>query len=297
MENIGDLINRQEWLEPVETALDAMAEVALNQKNAIAQQVRNFLHGTWLGHPLHPVITDVPLGAWTASTALDVYELSTGDETFAPGADVAVGIGLIGAGVAAVAGLNDWQFTKSGDRGVGNRPKRVGALHAILNISATLCYLGSWWQRRNGNRREGIITGLGGLLVSIGGAYLGGHLVYQEKIGVNHAPQELPAKFVAVMKEDDLPEGKLKKADANGTPVMLVRHGGRIFALAEKCAHLGGPLSGGKLERESVRCPWHGSLFALEDGRALEGPTAFAQPCLETRVRAGKIEVRGRRLS
>ena len=290
MENIGDLINRQEWLEPVETALDATAEFTLNQKNTVAQQVRNFLHGTWLGHPLHPVLTDVPLGAWTTASALDLYELSTGDETFAPGADAAVGIGLIGAGAAAIAGLNDWQFTN-------DKPKRVGALHAIVNISATFCYLGSWWQRRNGNRKEGIISGLAGFVLSMAGAYLGSDLVYKEKIGVNHAPQHLPSKFVAVMDDEDLPEGKLKKANANETPIVLVRREGRIFALAEKCSHLGGPLSEGKLEGNRVRCPWHGSLFSLEDGRAIEGPTAFAQPCFETRVRAGKIEVRERRFA
>ena len=290
MNDIGDLINRQDWLEPIETALDATAEVTLNQKNAVAQQIRNLLHGTWLGHPLHPVITDVPIGAWSVSTALDLYELSSSDETFSPGADMAVGIGLIGAGAAAVVGLNDWQFTN-------DKPKRVGALHAILNIGATVCYLGSWWQRRNGNRKEGIATGLAGFLLSMAGAYLGGHLVFKEKIGVNHAPQELPMKFVPVMDDAELPDGFLRKAEANGTPVVLLRHDGKIFALAEKCSHLGGPLGEGKLEGDRVRCPWHGSLFSLEDGRAIEGPTAFPQPCFETRVRAGKIKVRARRFA
>ena len=290
MESIGDLINEQKWLKPVETALDATAEVALNQKNPVAQLVRNVLHGTWLGHPLHPVITDVPIGAWSVSTALDLYELSTGDEALAAGADAAVGIGLIGAGAAAVAGLNDWQFTN-------DKPKRVGALHAIVNIGATLCYLGSWWQRRNGQRREGIITGLAGFCLTMAGAYLGGHLVYKEKIGVNHAPQELPRKFVPVMDENDLPEGKLKKGEVEDIAIVLMRRGEQIFALADTCSHLGGPLSEGKIEGMCVRCPWHGSLFSFEDGRAIEGPTAFPQPCFETRVRAGKIEVREQRFA
>jgi nitrite reductase/ring-hydroxylating ferredoxin subunit/uncharacterized membrane protein len=297
MESIGDLINEQKWLKPVETALDATAEVTLNQKNPVAQQVRNVLHGTWLGHPLHPVITDVPIGAWSASTALDLYELSTGDETFSPGADAAVAIGLIGAAGAAVAGLNDWQFANSGDPGIGNKPKRIGALHAVLNITATLCYLGSWFQRRNGQRREGIITGLAGFCLTMAGAYLGGHLVFKERIGVDHAPQELPTKFVPVMDEDDLPEGKLKKAKVSDVPIVMVRRAGRIFALADTCAHMGGPLSEGKLEGLCIRCPWHGSLFSFEDGSAIEGPTAFPQPCFETRVRAGKIEVRERRFA
>ena len=271
MESIGDLVNEQKWLKPVETALGATAEVALNQKNPVAQKVRNFLHGTWLGHPLHPVITDVPLGAWTVSTVFDLYELSAGDETYSPGADTAVGIGLIGAGAAAVAGLNDWQFTN-------DKPKRVGALHAILNISATLCYLGSWWQRRNGQRHEGLFAGLFGFMLTASGVYLGGNLVFKEKIGVSHAPQELPAKFTPVMDEKDLLEGKLKKATADDIPIVIVRKGGHILALADKCAHLGGPLSEGKLEGMCVRCPWHGSLFSLEDGTSIEGPTAFPQP-------------------
>jgi nitrite reductase/ring-hydroxylating ferredoxin subunit/uncharacterized membrane protein len=297
MEEIGDLINQQGWLGPVEVVLDSAAEIALNQKNPVMTQVRNFLHGIWLGHPLHPVLTDVPLGAWSVSTALDLYELSTGDETFSPGADVAVGIGLIGAGAAAVAGLNDWQFTKSGDPGIGNKPRRVGALHALLNVGATVCYLGSWWQRRQGDREAGIASGLAGFCLSMLGAYLGGHLVYKQKIGVNRAPQALPSKFIAVMNEKDLPEGKLKRADLDDMPIVIVRRGETIFALAEACSHLGGPLSEGKLEGNSVRCPWHGSRFSLGTGQALEGPTAFAQPCFETRVRNGKIEIRGRRFS
>ena len=265
MESIGDLINEQKWLKPVETALDATAEVTLNQKNPVAQQVRNLLHGTWLGHPLHPVITDVPIGAWSTSTALDLYELSTGDDTFAPGADAAVGIGLIGAGAAAVAGLNDWQFTN-------DKPKRVGALHAILNIGATLCYLGSWFQRRNGQRREGIVTGLAGFCLSMAGAYLGGHLVFKEKIGVNHAPQELPTKFVPVMDEDDLPEGKLKKAECGGHPGRTPASWWTNLCSRRHMFAFGRAVVGRKVGGFVCAMPlaWL-ALFVWRDGRAMEG--------------------------
>src|SRR5438105_9531268 len=108
MDKIGDLIARQNWLKPVETVLGAVADTTFNKLMPFSQKVRNFLHGTWLGHPLHPVLTDVPIGAWTAAATLDAYELSTGDETFAPGADIAVGVGLLGAVGAAMSGLNDW---------------------------------------------------------------------------------------------------------------------------------------------------------------------------------------------
>jgi nitrite reductase/ring-hydroxylating ferredoxin subunit len=127
------------------------------------------------------------------------------------------------------------------------------------------------------------------------GAYLGGHLVYNERIGVNHAPEELPDKFVPVMKESELPENKMCKADADGIPIFVVRRGGRIFALAEKCSHLGGPLAEGELDGETVTCPWHGSKFSIEDGSVLVGPATYAQPCFEVRVRDGQIEVRAPR--
>src|SRR5439155_18279017 len=120
MEQIDEIINQFQRLGPVEKSLDAVAEATLNQKNSFMQQVRNFLHGTWLGHPLHPVITDVPLGAWTTAAVFELYEFASGDKKFYRGADMPVGIGLIGAAGAAVAGLNDWQFTN-------DKPKRVGA--------------------------------------------------------------------------------------------------------------------------------------------------------------------------
>ena len=289
VQEIGELIDEMEWLEPVEQSLSAVAEATLNQQNGVMLQVRNFLHGTWLGHPLHPVITDVPLGAWTTAAVLDLYELSTDDEKFSRGADVAVGIGLLGAVGAAVAGINDWQFTTG-------KPKRVGALHAIFNLAATGCYVASWFERKNGRRRSGIATGLTGFALSMAGAWLGGHLVYKEKIGVNHAPDELPEKFLPVMPLEDLAEGILHKARVGELDLVLFRRGTRVFALANTCAHLGGPLNEGRLEGLSVRCPWHGSRFSLESGRVLEGPAAFDQPCFTVRIRKGMVEVRDARL-
>ncbi len=285
MDKLGDLISRQGWLEPVEKVLGKVADTLFLKGVPFGEKLRNFFHGTWLGHPLHPVITDVPIGAWTAATVLDVYELATGDDRFAGGADVAVGIGLVGAAGAALSGLNDWNYTYE-------KPRRVGAMHAVINIAATACYVGSWWQRRNGCRNSGLATGFLGFGLSTVGAYLGGHLVYNERIGVNHAPEELPEKFVPVMEESALPENKMIKGNADGVPVLVVKRGGRIFVMAEKCSHLGGPLSEGEFDGETVTCPWHFSKFSIEDGSVLVGPATYAQPCFEVRVRDGQIEVR-----
>jgi nitrite reductase/ring-hydroxylating ferredoxin subunit len=131
------------------------------------------------------------------------------------------------------------------------------------------------------------------LIISGVSAYLGGHLVYKKKIGVDHtADYSPPDDFVPVLAEAELPENQLRRVNANSMPVLLVRRGGRIYAIAETCSHLGGPLSEGQLEDTSVRCPWHGSCFSLEDGRVLEGPSVHAQPVLEVRLRDGQIEVR-----
>lgn len=288
MDKLGDFINRQKWLEPVETVLGAVADALFLKDVPFGQKLRDAFHGTWFGHPLHPAITDVPLGAWTAATVLDLYEIATGDDGLARGADVAVNLGLLGAAGAAVTGLNDWNPTYG-------KPRRVGALHALTNIAATACYLGSWWQRRSGCRRAGLTTGFAGYALSLVGAYLGGHLVFDERIGVNHAPEELPEDFVAVAKESELPEGKMVKAEAKGVPVMVVKSGGRIFALAETCSHLGGPLSEGEFDGETVTCPWHQSKFSIEDGSIRAGPAVYQQPCFEVRVRDGQVEVRAPR--
>lgn len=288
MDKAGDFINGQKWLEPVETALGAVADTLLNKKKPFMQKVRNFLHGTWLGHPIHPAITDVPVGAWTVAAVFDTYELATGDETLHRAADLAVGIGLIGAAGAAITGLTDWSDTYE-------KPRRVGALHAVINLTATALYLGSWWQRRHGCRHVGLTSGLIGYACTLTGAWLGGHLVYNERIGVNHAPEELPNKYTPVMPEADLPENKLFKAEVDQIPIVLFKRDGRIFVLAEKCSHLGGPMAEGKVEGDTIVCPWHDSRFALEDGRVIDGPAVYQQPCFEVRVREGQIEVRAPR--
>jgi nitrite reductase/ring-hydroxylating ferredoxin subunit/uncharacterized membrane protein len=288
MDKLGDFISRQKWLEPIEAVLGVVADTLFLKDLRIGEKLRNFFHGTWFGHPLHPAITDVPLGAWTAASVLDVYELSTGDKSLKPGADFAVGLGLIGAAGAALTGLNDWNYTYE-------KPRKVGALHAVINLTATACYFVSWWQRRHGRRAAGLTSGFAGYACSIAGAYLGGHLVYNERIGVNHAPEELPNKFVPLMQESELPEGTLCKAKAGNIPVIVVRRGERIFVMAEKCSHLGGPLSEGEFDGATVTCPWHYSKFAIGDGRILVGPAVYRQPCFEVRVRDGRVEARAPR--
>jgi nitrite reductase/ring-hydroxylating ferredoxin subunit/uncharacterized membrane protein len=284
---ISEFLDEQDWLEAVDSALQTTADATINQGGEDAQKLREKMHGYWLGHPVHPVITDVPIGAWTVTALLDIVGMMRGDGKWDKGADAALNIGLLGAVGAALTGLNDWQATDGS-------PRRTGSAHAMFNITATVLYLVSRWLRFRGRRGAGRTLGLIGYGFMSAGAFLGGHLVYEQKIGVNHAPDidELPEEWTPVLAESELAEGKPARVEADGVRVLLVRRGQQIFAIGEVCAHLGGPLAEGRLEGNCVRCPWHGSLFSLESGRCIEGPSAYPQPRFETRVREGQIEVR-----
>jgi nitrite reductase/ring-hydroxylating ferredoxin subunit/uncharacterized membrane protein len=283
-----DLVERQDWLEPVADKVASAVSSAYEACGPVGTKVANFLHGTWLGHPLHSVLTDVPIGSWTAALVLDALDEISGREEFGRAADTAVTVGLVGAVGSAVTGLTDWRHTDG-------KARRVGMMHAMLNTSAALLYTTSLVLRRRDERRAGRGFALLGYAISSAAAYLGGHLVYEQMIGVDHtADKRPPSQFVPVLAESELGENMPRRVEADGMPVLLVRRGSRIYAMAETCSHMGGPLAEGRLEDDCVRCPWHSSLFALEDGRVIEGPSVHPQPDLETRIRGGQIEVRAR---
>jgi len=279
-------VEQQEVLDQLSDKIQPLVSNAFESTGPAGREVKNFLHGTWLGHPLHPALTDVPLGAWTAALALDAMESISGRKELGAGADAAIAVGLVGAAGAAVTGLTDWSETNG-------RARKVGLLHGLLNVGATALYATSLVLRRKDMRGAGRGFAMLGYAVSSTAAYLGGHLVFSEQIGVNHAAaQEMPKEFVPVLADAELREGEMKRVDAGGVPVLLVRREGEVCALANTCSHLGGPLAEGKLEGDVVQCPWHGSRFNVKDGSVVDGPATFAQPCVETRVRESQIEVR-----
>jgi len=279
-------VERQEVLDQLSDKIQPLVSNAFESTGPAGREVKNFLHGTWLGHPLHPALTDVPLGAWTAALTLDAMETISGRKELGAGADAAIAVGLVGAAGAAVTGLTDWSETNG-------RARKVGLLHGLLNVGATALYATSLVLRRKDMRGAGRGFAMLGYAVSSTAAYLGGHLVFSEQIGVNHAAaQELPKEFVPVLADAEFRESEMKRVDAGGVPVLLVRRAGEVCALANTCSHLGGPLSEGKLEGDVVQCPWHGSRFNVRDGSVVDGPATFPQPCFEARVREGQIEVR-----
>jgi nitrite reductase/ring-hydroxylating ferredoxin subunit/uncharacterized membrane protein len=284
-QRIVDTVAKQAWLNPPSQALQQAVAKTYQAGGATGQRIANFLHGTWLGVPLHPVLTDVPVGAWTVALVLDTLDTLRGDDKYADGADAAITIGLVGAVGAAAAGLTDWHQTHG-------RPLRLGFVHGVMNISAALLYSLALTLRKRGARGAGKGIALGAYSLAGLSAHLGGDLVYQDQIGVTHAePVEEPLEYTAVMAESELPQGEPRNVTVGERTVMLVRQDGQVYALDARCSHLGGPLAEGKLEDGSVQCPWHGSRFALRDGRILQGPAAIPQPCFKTRVRNEQIEV------
>ena len=252
-----------------------------------ATPVKNALSGTWFGHPLRPVLTDLPIGAWTMAAVLDV----AGGSPSAGAARRLVGTGAVAALPAAAAGWADWSDTYGADQ-------RVGLVHALGNLAATFLQMGSYLCRRRGHRGAGVAlsaVALGAVTVT---GYLGGHLSYIRGVGVNHTAFEEPATdWVDVASLDDLPpDGRPLRALAKGVPLMLVRHAGEdVVALSATCTHAGGPLDEGKMLDGSVRCPRHGSVFRLADGKVLRGPASTTQPVWKARIQGERVEVRSGR--
>lgn len=271
-------------------AIDRVAEPlskavrdAYDAAGPFGQQAKDALHGVWLRHPLHPVLTDVPIGAWTTALALDAA--APGDPGMRRAATFAIGVGLAGAVGAAVTGLTDWSETDGESR-------RAGLIHGLLNVTATAMFAAAFARRSRSSHEGGRVCAWMGYTIAMGAAYLGGDLVFRQRIGVTHADGTLPEDFTPVLDSGALPENAMRRARAGDTDVLLVRQHGRVCALVHACAHLGGPLSEGTLKDGSVVCPWHGSEFALDDGRVLTGPAAHSQPCLVVRERDGRIEVK-----
>ncbi|MGE5055451.1 MAG: DUF2231 domain-containing protein, partial [Acidobacteriota bacterium] len=275
--------------KPMEEKLQKLLDKALYANgSSSAQKIRNFLNGTWLGEPLHVVLTDVPIGAWTVAIIFDALDLIRKRRQFSLAADTSIAVGLLGAAGAAITGITDWSD-------VDPPARRLGLIHGLLNVGVTALFATSFFLRKKNLRTGGRVSAALGYGFMSFSAHLGGKLVYEQRVGVDRtAGESFPDDFTAILAESKLPESTPTRAMFEGVPILLVRRGQRVFALAETCSHFSGPLSEGKLVGDSIECPYHASRFALDDGRVTNGPAVHPQPCLEVRVRSGQIEVRKR---
>jgi nitrite reductase/ring-hydroxylating ferredoxin subunit/uncharacterized membrane protein len=283
---ISEYVENQTWLDKLSNPLQSWLLKLFGQPGEPNRKIKDMLNGTWLGHSVHPMLTDIPLGAWTGTALLDIAALS-GNKGIEDSADLSLVLGLLGATGAAVTGVTDWSDLDGTDR-------RVGMMHGLLNGSITLMYVVSLIMRRTGKRQTGVALSTLGYLASLFSAYLGGEMVFAKGVGVNHVAWEGGSDdYIAVMDAADLQAGKLTRVDVAGIPAVLLKQGKAIYAIAATCSHLGGPLDEGELrEGNVVQCPWHGSCFSMTDGSVVHGPAVYAQPTFSVRVRNGKIELR-----
>jgi nitrite reductase/ring-hydroxylating ferredoxin subunit len=277
---------RETVAEKIETlsALDAVAEPLQQAVRAVIpnrSKAKDALSGTWLGHPVHPPLTDLVVGSWTSALLLDLL----GGEGAEDAAERLVGVGVLAALPTALAGLSDWADVRGGSR-------RVGTLHAIGNTTALTLHVLSWFARRSGNRSGGILlSGLGVGAASFS-AWLGGHLAFGRGVGVNEtAFDSAPTEWTAVLDEHELEDGALVGVHLASTPLLLVRRGDQLHALDDRCSHRGCSLHEGKLEDDLVVCRCHGSTFRL-DGSIVRGPATAPQPRYDVRANDGRIEIR-----
>jgi nitrite reductase/ring-hydroxylating ferredoxin subunit/uncharacterized membrane protein len=248
-------------------------------------KAKDVLAGTWMAHPTHPMLTDVTIGAWTSAAILDV----AGGEGARAGADMLVGIGILSAVPTAITGLSDLtDIVDSEERG-------LGTAHALANIGGLALWTLSYLARKMGRRRAGMALSMAGTLVTTGAGFLGGHLSYRKGVGVDQTTFDHRfEEWTPAMEDHELHEGQPRRVMVSGTNVFLYRSGERIHALANRCSHRSGPLHKGSVQETSVTCPWHLSVFRLEDGAVLRGPATAPQPSYEVRIQDGTIEIRER---
>jgi nitrite reductase/ring-hydroxylating ferredoxin subunit/uncharacterized membrane protein len=250
-------------------------------------KLKDALSGSWLGHALHPFLTDLPIGTWTSATLLDVV----GGEESAAAADRLIGAGVLASLPTAVTGATEWADTERSDENV----RRLGVVHAAANVVALGFFAASLVARRRGDRGRGKALSLAGMGALTVGGHLGGHLSYAKGVGVDQTTfEERPTEWRRALDDAELADGDRRLVEVDGVGVVVGRDHGRLYGLAARCCHRGGPLDRGTVANGEITCPWHGSTFRVADGSLVRGPAAYPQPVYDVRVQDGAIEVRAR---
>jgi nitrite reductase/ring-hydroxylating ferredoxin subunit/uncharacterized membrane protein len=286
---IDRIVRRQGWLEGPAELIQQVVGTFYRLLGPLGPPLKDLLHGaSVLRHPLHPAVTDVPLGAWLTAVVLDYVAHFTARVPTEAG-DIALAIGIIGSLVAVASGLTDYHETNGHER-------RTAVLHGLtmIVVVGVICLsLGLRWWGSFELHAAAVGVATFGLVLSMLGMYVGGHLTFGMGTMVNrNAFAEGPEQYVLVGPSGDFPEGQLRRGDAAGMPVLVVRLDGRLTGIAAVCSHAGGPLDEGTLTGSVVTCPWHGSRFSVRDGSVHRGPSSFAQPVFDVREEDGEVAVK-----
>jgi nitrite reductase/ring-hydroxylating ferredoxin subunit/uncharacterized membrane protein len=252
--------------------------------------LQDFLNGSWLGHSLHPVLTDVVVGGATMVVFLDILRFFFSVDGLETATSWTLTLTVL-AGVGTIlTGLTDFKDTGTGDE------RNVAGLHGVINIVAIVIFFVSLLQRLGGAYDAAFWVALGAYLVISVGAYIGGHVVFKYGYMVNHnafAKGKRAKEFTPVMPAAELAEATPTKVSLGATALVVVRRGDVVHALKETCSHAGGPLSEGELQGDTIICPWHASSFRLSDGAVRHGPAATRQVAYRARINDGQVEVQG----
>jgi nitrite reductase/ring-hydroxylating ferredoxin subunit/uncharacterized membrane protein len=266
--------------------------------------LKAFLQGKPFRHPLHPALVHFPIGLFILSLILDLVSyVWDASNDVVRAAFYAMAFGIVGALLAALAGLADWT-----DIRLDHPAKKTANIHMTLNLTAIALFGINLFLRAG--QLDLDITPLIAMLLSFLGVgillisgYLGGTMVYDDGVGVGRHRRQarLPRKtidvsmfarqdgWVAVCNADDLKDGETLRLDWDGTIIALAKQGDRAYAFQEFCTHRYGPLSEGKLDDHQIQCPWHRSCFDIRTGKVVEGPAKIDLKTYPTMIRAGKI--------
>src|SRR6204780_2822298 len=279
LDRVGWLRSLSDWLTGV---LGPFRE--RHQDNLVVE----LLHGgRWVGHPLHPALSDLPIGLGAGVMVLDATDRDRAPRRGIDAAGMLSAAGILAAGATALTGLSDWTVSNEQDR-------RVGLFHGLLNTVALGLQGASLGTRMAGHRGTARTLGAASLTVTAAAGYLGGHLVFTKGVMVNRVAWATgPRRWTRALQDADLPDDSPTAVEAEGRQIMLYRHDGSLFALDNICSHAGGLLSRGTVDGLTVTCPLHGGRFSLADGCVSRGPASQPQPVLPTRIRNGWIEVGG----
>src|SRR3954452_7500140 len=247
---------------------------------------KDAISGTWLGHAVHPVLTDVVIGSFTSATLLDLL----GGDDDGTAAERLIAVGIAAYGPTALTGVNDWADSEPVDDAV----RRVGLVHASTNSIALALYTSSLAARRKGSATKArLLSAAGASVLGLGG-YLGGHLSFTKGVGPNQtAYDQGPDEWTEAIASDDLKPDEPTAATVGDTPVLLVRHRKHVHAIHDRCSHRGCSLAEtGDLDGETIQCGCHGSRFSLRNGAVERGPATSPQPAYEVREHDGKVEIK-----
>ena len=243
---VDGLIRRQSWMDGVAEKVQGLVGAAYGALGPRGRQIKNLMHGTAvLGHPLHPAVTDVPIGAWLTGLVAD----TTGQRG---AGDTALVVGLGAATLAALSGYTDFHETYGQER-------RIALAHGAAMTTATALMAGSLLLRvagGDGPRRKAKALSAAGLALTMASGYLGGDLVFGIGTMVNrNAFLEAPEDFVDAGASGDFPEGAMRRVQAGAAAVLVVRQSGRLVGIGGRLLPRRRPPRRGRARRRLRHLP------------------------------------------